>query len=436
MNELKSNLKKYILPSMLSSVSYFVLTIVDGIFVGNGVGTNALGAVSLSLPYVMLVQALAVLFTFGGVIVASVRLGRGDDVGAKQVFMHSFVAIVAIFSVICLIGVTMPNMVAKILGANDTYRDMVSDYIFWYSIFVVPVGLLTFLNAFCRNDGEPLLISISSTLLTCLNIFGDWLLVFQLRMGISGAAIATGLSSTFALLFVSRHFFQKRGQIYFQKFKFTFSLYKKIILRGTPEMISQFAAPITTFSMNRMLLMLIGNNAVNAFSVVSYVGSLFSALMYGVSGGVQPLFGLSYGAKHDKNLKYYFHSGLKISAIGGLIAFAITFFIGRPACVLFGADATAYEITINVLPKYCVSYVFAASSVVISAYLFSTKRTPYALCLNISRCILLNFLCINFLPLMIDKQFVWYSLAVAEVTSLIIGIILWRFSERNGIVYK
>lgn len=436
MDELRSNLKKYIFPSMLSSVSYFVLTIVDGIFVGNGVGTNALGAVSLSLPYVMFVQALAVLFTFGGVIVASVRLGRGDDAGAKQVFMHSFVAIVAIFSVICLIGVTMPHRIAQILGANATYQDMVADYVFWYSVFVVPVGLLTFFNAFCRNDGEPLLTSISAVLTTCLNIFGDWLLVFPLHMGISGAAIATGASSTFAMLFVSRHFLQKRGQIYFQKFKFTLLLYKKIILRGTPEMISQFAAPITTFSMNRMLLMLMGNNAVNAFSVVSYVGSLFSALMYGLSGGIQPLFGLSYGAKHDKNLKYYFHSGLKLSVIGGLIAFAITFFIGRPVSVLFGADEAAYEIIINALPKYCISYVFAASSVVISSYLFSTKRTQYALCLNISRCLLLNFLCINFLPLILGDYFVWYSLAVAEAISLALGVALWKFSERKGIIYK
>lgn len=436
MDSLRSNLKKYILPSMLSSASYFLLTIVDGIFVGNGVGTNALGAVSLALPYVMFVQAISVLFTFGAVIVASVRLGRGEDSGANQVFMHSLVAIIAIFSILCLLGIAMPHKIAVILGANETYQDMVADYIFWYSVFVVPVGLLSFFNAFCRNDGEPSLTSKSAIIATTLNIFGDWLLVFPLNLGIAGAAIATGASSTFAMLFVARHFLQKRGRIYFQKFKFQFSLYKKIILRGTPEMISQFASPITTFSMNRMLLMLMGNDAVNAFSVISYVSSLFAALMYGLSGGIQPLLGLSYGAKNDKNLKYYFHSGLKLSIIGGVVAFAITFLIGQPVCVLFGADAAAYEITISALPKYCVSYVFAAGSAVISAYLFSTKRTQYALCLNISRCVVFNFLCINFLPLILGDSFVWYSLAVAELISLAIGVVLWKYSERNGIVYK
>lgn len=83
------NLRKYIIPSMVSNAAFFVLTIVDGMFVGNGVGIDALGAVSLAMPFVMLVGAISVLFTIGGVAVAAVRFGRGDDEGANQSFMHS-----------------------------------------------------------------------------------------------------------------------------------------------------------------------------------------------------------------------------------------------------------------------------------------------------------------------------------------------------------
>lgn len=84
MNEQRKNLKKYILPAMLSNVSFFILTIVDGMFVGNGVGANALGAVSLAMPYVNIIWAFATLFNIGGVTVASVRFGRGDIDGANQ----------------------------------------------------------------------------------------------------------------------------------------------------------------------------------------------------------------------------------------------------------------------------------------------------------------------------------------------------------------
>ena len=187
--------------------------------------------------------------------------------------------------------------------------------------------------------------------------------------------------------------------------------------------------------MNRVLIG-IGDAYVNAFSVIGYAGSLFASLMYGLSGGLQPLYGQSYGAKDEKSLRYYLRNGLTMSIIGGIGLFALTFLIGKPICIIFGADAAAVEIVAQSLPKYCLNYVFAASSAVIASYLFSTKRTPYAVLLNVCRSMVLNFLCINILPLVFGEGFVWYTVAVAEAICLIIALVLWKISERQGIIYK
>ena len=74
---------------MLANVSFFILTIIDGMFVGNGVGTDALGAVNLALPFVMIISVFAVLFNIGGITVTAIRMGRGDIEGANQAFLHS-----------------------------------------------------------------------------------------------------------------------------------------------------------------------------------------------------------------------------------------------------------------------------------------------------------------------------------------------------------
>ena len=435
MKEQKQNLKKYILPAMLSNASFFLLTILDGMFVGNGVGTDALGAVSIAMPYVMIVGAISVLFSIGGVAVTAVRLGRGDAEGANQVFMHSFSAVVVIFGILTVAGMAFSDQIAALLGATETYHEMVSDYIFWYSLFAIPAGLYTCLASFVRNDGAPLLCTKAAVFCVATNIFGDWLLVYPLHKGIAGAAFATGFASLSAVAVLSSHFLKKRGQLRFRKFKFNPSLLKKIMVRGLPEMVSQFAAPITTYSMNNMLLAYLGDAAVNAYSVIGYAGSLFASLMYGLCGGMQPLFGQSYGSKDDKSLRFYFRSGITMSILGGGAAFILTFFIGGPVCNLFGADAAAYGIVVSSLPKYCLNYVFAANSAVLAAYLFSTKRTQYALALNICRSLVFNFLCINFLPLLFGGGFIWYTVAVAESICLVIGVSLWKFSERKGIVY-
>lgn len=436
MKEQKQNLKKYILPAMLSNASFFILTIVDGMFVGNGVGTDALGAVSIAMPYVMIVGAISVLFSIGGVAVAAVRLGRGDAEGANQVFMHSFTAVMVVFGLMTILGTVCADRIAVLLGANATYKDMVADYIFWYSVFAIPSALYTCFASYCRNDGDPGLCSITAVTCVTTNILADWIAVFPLQKGIAGAAFATGFASLVAICVLLTHFLRKKGQLRFKKFRFNPSLMQKIILRGLPEMVSQFAAPITTYSMNRMLLGYLGDAAVNAYSVIGYAGSLFASLMYGLAGGMQPLYGQSYGAKDEKSLKFYFRSGLTMAIVGGGLAFTLTFFIGGPVCQLFGADAAAYELVVSSLPKYCLNFVFAVNSAVLASYLFSTKRTQYALALNICRSLVFNFLCINFLPLLFGSSFVWYTVAVAEGVCLLIGLTLWKHSEKNGIVYQ
>ena len=98
MHEQRKKLIRYIIPAMFANISMFILTIVDGMFVGNGVGTDALGAVSLAMPFVMLVGAFSVLFNIGGVAVAAVRFGRGDNEGANQAFMHALTINAILFS--------------------------------------------------------------------------------------------------------------------------------------------------------------------------------------------------------------------------------------------------------------------------------------------------------------------------------------------------
>ena len=436
MSEQRKNLKKYIIPAMIGNISFFILTIVDGMFVGNGVGTDALGAVSLAMPFVNTVWALSTLFNIGGVAVASVRLGRDDTEGANQAFMHSLSANAVLFAAITLIGTLFSRNVASLLGANETYIDMVSDYIFWYSVFLMSTMIGPCFNCFARNDGNPGLSLAVSFTCTAANIFGDWLMVYPLKMGVAGAAIATGAANLLAMLVGLSHFIFKKGRLRICGFRPSFRLYRKIMLRGLPEMISQFANPVTAFSMNNILINHLGNTAVNAYSVITYASSLFSSLMWGVSSGLQPLYGLSYGAKNDKDLKYYFRNGKLIALVGGTAVFLLTFAVGKPLCKMFGADGETLPIVCASLPKYCLNYVFAALTAVNAAYLFSTKRTKYAIPINVCRSIVLNFACINFLPLIFGYGFVWYTVTVAEGLCLIIAFVLKRLSERCGIVYR
>ena len=259
------NVWKYVLPTMLSSLSMFLFTIVDGIFVGNGVGTDALGAVNIAFPVVMVVNALYMLATIGGVTVAAIRFGRGDDEGAEKVFMHSVFFTLAIGVLFTVIGLLFSKPICALLGANETFLGLAADYLFWYMLFAIPSGIAVCLQGFCRNDGAPGLVSIAVIVSSLCNIFLDWLYIYPLKMGTAGAAIATGISQTLAMLIVLTHYFRKTGKLRFHFLKLEGALFQKIILRGLPEAIAQFSTPVMTLCMNLVLANKIGDVGINAF---------------------------------------------------------------------------------------------------------------------------------------------------------------------------
>lgn len=430
------NLVKYVIPTMLGSVSFFLFTIVDGIFVGQGVGIDALGAVNLMMPFVMIVNALFQLTTIGGVTVVAIRFGRKDNEGANAVFLHALAGTLIISVLLCLIGIFLTGPVCRLLGATDTYYSMAKEYLFWYSVFIIPSGLSTVFQGFCRNDGSPVLVSAAVVSSAALNIFGDWLLVFPLHMGLKGAAIATGVSQTMTMLILMFHFILKRGKLRIHKFKPQAVLLKKIFVRGLPECIAQFATPVTTLWMNKVLISQIGDTAVNAYSVISYVASFSVAIFFGTSEGLQPLIGNCYGEKNGKDLKYYFHAGLIINFAGSAIINILLLIFGSNICRLFGADGETLEYTVQAMPIYALGFLVMAFNTMISAYLYSTKRTKQAVVINVLRSFVLNTVAILAIPKIFGSSVVWYAFAVYEAIVLVIAVILLRYSERNGIIYK
>lgn len=430
------NLVKYVIPTMLGSVSFFLFTIVDGIFVGQGVGTDALGAVNLMMPFVMIVNALFQLTTIGGVTVVAIRFGRNDNEGANAAFLHALTGAAVISAVLCVIGTCLTGPVCRLLGATDTYYAMATDYLFWYSVFIIPSGLSTAFQGFCRNDGSPVLVSFAVVFGAALNIFGDWLLVFPLQMGLKGAAIATGVSQTVTMLILLFHFVLKRGHLRIRRFQPQPALFQKIAMRGLPECIAQFAIPITTLWMNKVLITQVGDIAVNAYSIISYVASFSVAIFFGTSEGLQPLIGNCYGAKKEKDLKYYFHAGLIINFVGSALINVLLLVFGRHVCLLFGADDKTLEYTMRTMPVYALGFLVMAFNTMISSYLYSTKRTKQADVINLLRSFVVNSIVILALPALFGSGIVWYAFAIYEAIVLAIAVILLRHSERNGIIYR
>ncbi len=430
------NIIKYVVPMILSNVCFFLFTIIDGVFVGRGVGTNALGAINLISPFIMVIGAINMLLSVGGVAIYAVCIGRGDVEGGNKVFRTGMLFMVCAAAVLSFIGVCSADEVCTLLGANETFHQLASEYLFWYSVFIIPSAVSMGLQNYCRNDNAPGLVSIVVVVTTVCNILGDWLLIYPMAWGTKGAAIATGISQSLGLLVILTHFIRKQGNLRFGKLKLEKKLFKEIIVHGLPEGISQLATPVMTFCMNMVLIDMVGDLGVNAFSAISYVTSFSMAVFFGASEGLQPLFGQSYGAKKKENLEFYFKAGLKISFLGSAAVTILVILFGGHICSLFGTNAVTRSYMLKVLPQFAVGFIATAMNVMISSYLYSTERSFLALSISVLRSILVNAAVILILPYIFGERIIWFSLLIYEVIVLVIAAALLKHSERNGICFK
>lgn len=425
-----------VVPAILANACVFLFSVVDGIFVGQGAGMEALGAVNLALPFVLVVQALNAMASIGGVTITAIRFGRGDKSGAQHAFMHSVSINFLVGCLVMAIGCGLTGPVCRLLGASGDYYAMARDYVFWWALFAVANSVSLNLQSFCRNDGNPGLVAVTNVVITTLNIFLDWLFVFPMQRGVAGAAIATGISQVVGLLVILTHFVLKKGELRICRYRPQGNLYGKIVLRGLPEAIAQFSTPVTTFCMNQTLMATYGNIGINAFSVISYLSSFTMAVFFGASEGMQPLFGQAYGAKQEEDLHAYYRAGVLISVAGSALCVAVYVLFPHALCALFGADARTTDFTAVHMWEYCWGFIVGSMNTIISAYFYSTKRSGQAIALNVVRSLLMNSLVILLVPRLFGKAVVWHTFGIYEVLVLIVAVALKKCSERRGIAYS
>lgn len=431
--EKRKMLIRYVLPSILSSTCYFLFTIIDGIFIGKGVGTDGLGAINIIFPFVMIANAIFLLVSIGGVSVVAVRMGRGDIDGANRAFLHSLF-FSAVFSLaLSLIGTVFSKQVTILLGGSDpAFLNLCTEYLFTYSLFIIPSGLSTALQNYCRNDGSPVLVSIATIIGTVFNIFGDWYLIFPMKMGMRGAALATGISQSVIFLIVLSHFVFKRGKLRIKKFSFDKSLIGKIFLRGLPECIAQFSVPVATICMNYVLFDLQGPLGVNTYSLLAYVASFAVAVFAGTAQGLQPLFGQSYGSRRRDDLSYFLKCGIIINLTGSILINLILPFVSKDVCALFGADETTMNNAVKFMPYFSWGFIVESMNSILSAYLYSTKRSREAIITNVLRSFVFSTLLTLTLPYIWKSDIsVWMTFGLYQSLVLTAGIILTRRADKK-----
>ena len=230
---------QYFIPTLLGMMLMSVNIVIDGIFVGNGVGAVALASVNIAVPVFSIIISVALLIGIGGGTLYSMSMGENNLKQAQRIFSISMVLLTIITVTIALISYLNIELLARLFGANEETLPYVIDYMEILLLFSLVLALETCLSIFVRNDGAPQLATLGLVITAILNIGLNYWMIFILKWEVTGAALATVIATAAGLLIYTVHFLMEGSGLKFVRFKWNRRDIITISAIGFPSFLSE-----------------------------------------------------------------------------------------------------------------------------------------------------------------------------------------------------
>ena len=417
---------KYAVPQMIGLLFNSVYMIVDGVFIGNRLGRDAMAAAAVSVPLVEILIALSMAVATGAGVMISSHLGQGEKDKARNIFSLSVLCTAVMGVLICVLGNIFLHPLAELLGSTPAIHDEAISYM-WYIVTFSPFLLFSFLlSGLVRNDNRPKLAMFALMFGSVSNIILDYVFMYPLNMGIAGAALATALGPIFSVLIMLPHFLFKRGDLYLTKFKFKWRNLCSVYVFGFPSFIMEFTIGIITFVYNFAIVHYgFGEIGLAAYLVIGYLMLIILTLFLGMAQGLQPVFSYFMGTGEEKRSKDLLHFSIKIFLALGILCYILIIFFSRGFFSIFNPGDTEL---INFMESkslpYFSGFFLAGFNILMISYWQANEQTSKALAVSLSRSVIWPPIMIAVFPLILGSEAVWVCHSASEAFTAITAVIL------------
>lgn len=419
---------KYSFLTFIGMLAQGIMVICEGIIIGRGLGEMGLACVGLIMPLEYLMLALGGFFAIGVSTLAAMKLGDGDEAGARKVYgqglWFSFIAIVIIAVVIFIFA----SPVATLLGATP---DLHSSIVLFIRIFMVgyPFCIIGHIAVYmARVDEKPSIATWAMTLSAVLALIWLYVSVFILKLGIAGCAgyyaSSIGIWAFFILyFFVSKNtiFKTKMSDLHFDK-----EIILEIVKIGFPYLLVQASSTVYTIVLNNFLGKFGGELDIAAFAVINgYIVYILMMITQATTGGLQPIASYNLGAKlYDRVIKL-----IKVGIGGNVLAvyaLAIIFWIAAtPVCTLFiGEGSELIDISAQYTRIVITFTALGLTANLMSGYFQAVERVVESTILGICRYIIFGIPAIFIMANMMGITGVWFSQPVSDVLAFGLSLVL------------
>lgn len=416
---------KYSSIAFMGMLAQIIMVIIEGIIMGNGLGSHGLACVSIIMSIELLNVALGSALAVGVSTVAGARLGAGDKGGASHAFSQGFwLTTVLIVVLVALAELFTPQLVGFLGATPDIFDDSVGAIrVFLLCLPFCVIGQM--LCGMLRIDEKPKAAATIQMVSAVVAILWLAASTFVFKFGVTGAGIYYGLS--IGIWFAVIYYFVggKRSvfQIKASDIKLEPKLCLQIIKVGSPLFLLQAASSVYTTVVNNQLGVLGSSLDIAAFAVINgYVVYIIMMVVQAITFGVQPIAAYNAGAKAYGRLKELVKTSLVVQ-VGVVAVLTVALWCGAyPVCLLFAGDPELATVSADATRSVILLGALGWSSQVVSSYFECVEKVGIATVLGIARYIVFTIPAVYALGGMMGVEGVWWAQPVADVLTFVLTL--------------
>ncbi len=417
---LQKKFYSYLVPTVIMNLALSLGVVVDGIIVGNILGTDAFSAVNICAPILYFFSALYALFGVGGSTVAARLKGAMDNDSANKVFTLSIAGLILSS---CLIGVlcfVFSDPIAGLLSGKSRLQDLVKSYFTVLSLGIPFLVTIPGAVYFIRTDSRPKLAANILILANALNLTFDLVFMGFFKMGIEGAGLATVLGYVLGGVLGIKYFASSARTFKFVKIeKSDLKRFPSIPGTGLPSALAGATVFIKNLAINSILLKTLGPGGVAMFGVCLNTLAVSGIIIGGTAQTLVPVLGCTYGEKDYQGIRLIMK--VAVRTVTGLCVFMVLLFFAFPGKIawIFGIDADHLMASLtSAIRIFSLSLPFFGLNFVMICYFQTIDRKLFSCMIVILENLVYILPLILFMETLFGEPGIWMSFIMAELLTL------------------
>lgn len=420
-------LLQYALPAVAAMIASSLYNIIDRAFIGQVVGPEAIAGLAITMPFMNLSAAFGAGVGVGATTAISVKLGQKDYESAENLLGNTVTLNIIIGLIFMIFGLIFVDPILRFFGASDATLPYARSFMQVILLGNIFTHMYFGMNNVLRAASKPRLAMFITMFTVGMNILLDILFIPILGLGIRGAAAATVISQTLAMIWQLVVFSNQKELLHLKRgiYRPKSKLMGMIISVGISPFLMNVTTSVIVIFENNQFLRYGGDMAVGAFGIANAACIIFVMVVMGINQGMQPIAGYNYGARLYDRMLGVVTKAIYAATIVTSTGWAIAMFFAPQVARIFTHDPELIRLSAQGFRMVMAVFPIVGYQMVVANFFQCIGKVKVSIFLALSRQLVFLLPLLLLLPLKYNLLGVWLSMPASDfIASIITAIIM------------